>query len=51
MLAHIHNNECWNISVSGLEFHCNKGLIGYQILLNYMGRNSDYCNITFYQYT
>ena len=42
MLAHVSDDEHWNITVSEFEHHCNQGLIGYQMLLEHVKRNSDY---------
>ena len=42
MLAHVSDDEHWNIAVSEFEHHCNQGLIGYQMLLEHVKRNSDY---------
>ena len=42
MLAHVSDDEHWNITVSEFEHHCNQGLIGCQMLLEHVKRNSDY---------
>ena len=42
MLAHVSDDEPWNITVSEFEYHSNQGLIGYQMLLDHVNRNTDY---------
>ena len=48
MLAHICNDDACNITVSDFEFYCNQGLIGYEMLLDHVDRNTNYYNCIFH---
>ena len=48
ILAHICNNDACNITVSDFEFYYNQDLIGYEMLLDHMDRNTYYYNSIFY---
>ena len=50
MLAHVSDDEPWNIAVSEFECHCNQGLIGCQMLLEHVNRNLECCTGLFHQH-
>ena len=41
-MAHVSDDEPWNITISDFEYHCNQGLIGYNMLLEHVNRNLHY---------
>ena len=50
IMAHVSDDEPWNIAVSDFEFHCNQGLIGYKMLSEHVNRNLHYYTGRFHEH-
>jgi len=50
LMAHVSDDEPWNIAISDFEYHCNQGLIGCNMLLEHVNRNLHYYTGRFHEH-
>ena len=49
IMAHVSDDQPWNITFSDFDFHCHQGLIGYHMLLQNINGNLECCNGNFHE--